>query len=128
MYNSLEVRVPLLSNEMIDYSTAVTYSDCISNGQGKMNLKNLLIEKSNKDLVLQPKKGFIIPLGNWIKKELRKDVEEKLLDMPSELKPLFNKKQTGNLLKQHMTGQQDWSWFIWAVYSLVNWHQHYREG
>ena len=126
MYHSLEVRVPLLSNEMIDFSTGVTYKDCISNGQGKMNLKNLLIEKSNKELVMQPKKGFIIPLGNWIRKELRKDVEDKLMNMPSELAPLFNQKQIALLLKQHMSGTKDWSWFIWAIYSLVNWHRQYR--
>jgi hypothetical protein len=48
--------------------------------------------------------------------------------MPSELQPLFNQKQTGLLLKQHMNEQHDWSWFIWAMYSLVNWHEHYRKN
>ncbi len=126
MYHSLEVRVPLLSNDVIDFSTGLAYKDCITNGQGKMNLKNLLIEKSDKSLVMQPKKGFIIPLGNWIRKELKKDVEDKLMNLPSELKPLFHNKQIASLLKQHMSGANDWSWFIWSIYNLVNWHQQYR--
>ena len=126
MYHSLEVRVPLLSNDMIEYSTHLSHLDCIENGNGKINLKNLLISKSNKQLVLQPKKGFIIPLGNWIKGSLKSDIEKKLLNMPPDLAVFFDRKQVGNLLSQHFTGKEDWSWFIWTLYSLVNWNDHHR--
>jgi asparagine synthase (glutamine-hydrolysing) len=128
MYHSLEVRVPILSNEMIAYSTTLNYKQCVEHGVGKYNLKKLLIQKSNESLVLQPKKGFVIPLNKWLKQELRKDVEEKLMNMPSELAPLFKQKEISKLLYQHMTGSHDWTWFIWALYSLVNWQQHYRNG
>jgi asparagine synthase (glutamine-hydrolysing) len=128
MYHSLEVRVPILSNEMIEYSTTLDFKSCIKNGQGKYNLKELLIEKTNEALVLQPKKGFVIPLNKWLRQELRKDVEEKLLNMPSELAPCFNRKEISKLLRQHMDGSQDWSWFIWALYSLVNWQHQYRSN
>jgi asparagine synthase (glutamine-hydrolysing) len=128
MYHSLEVRVPILSNKMIEYSTSLDYKDCIKQGQGKFNLKELLIEKANESLVLQPKKGFVIPLNKWLKQELRKDVEDKLLNMPPELAPLFSRKEIVKLLQQHMNGTQDWSWFIWALYSLVNWQHQYRNG
>jgi asparagine synthase (glutamine-hydrolysing) len=126
MYHSLEVRVPILSNAMIEYSTTLNFKDCMKNGQGKYNLKELLIKKTNESLVLQPKKGFVIPLNKWLKQELRKDVEEKLLNMPSELASLFNRKEVARLLHQHMNGYHDWSWFIWALYSLVNWQHQYR--
>jgi asparagine synthase (glutamine-hydrolysing) len=128
MYHSLEVRVPILSNEMIEYSTTLDYKDCVHGSNGKYNLKKLLIEKSNESLVLQPKKGFVIPLHKWLRQELRKDVEDKLSDMPSELELLFDKKEISKLLNQHMSGTHDWSWYIWALYSLVNWHNQYRNG
>jgi asparagine synthase (glutamine-hydrolysing) len=128
MYHSLEVRVPLLSNDIIEYSTTLDYNDCIKNGQGKYNLKELLIKKSKESLVLQPKKGFVIPLNKWLKQELRKDVEEKLLNMPAELAPLFNRQQIQKLLDEHKQSKHDWSWFIWSLYSLVNWHHQYRNA
>jgi asparagine synthase (glutamine-hydrolysing) len=128
MYHSLEVRVPILSNEMIDYSSTVHFKSCIKNGQGKYNLKELLIKKSNEKLVLQPKKGFVIPIGNWLRKELKKDVEEKIMNMPGELKPLFKRKELEKLLSEHMQSKHDWGWLLWSLYSLVNWHQQHRNA
>jgi len=51
-----------------------------------------------------------------------------LFDMPSELAILFNKKSINKLVDEHMKGRHDWSWFIWAIYSLVNWQHKYRDG
>ena len=116
----------MLSNSVIEYSTHLPYTDCVKDGIGKMNLKELLIEHSNRELVMQPKKGFIIPLGEWIKGALKNDIEDKLMNMPSDLAIHFNKAEIKNLLQQHFAGEQDWSWFIWALYSLVNWNDYHR--
>jgi asparagine synthase (glutamine-hydrolysing) len=126
MYHSLEVRVPLLSNAVIDYATSLSYEDCVVSGHGKNNLKQLLIKHSNEQLVLQPKKGFIIPIGKWLRNELRKDVEGKLLNMPRELAPLFNRKQLQKVLHEHMSETADYGWLIWSLYALVNWHDCHR--
>jgi asparagine synthase (glutamine-hydrolysing) len=128
MYHSLEVRVPLLSNEMIDYSSTLDYESCIKNGQGKYNLKQLLINKANEKLVLQPKKGFVIPIGTWLRKELRKDVEDKIMNMPGELSRMFKRKELEKILHEHNQSKQDWGWLIWSLYSLVNWHQQHRNA
>lgn len=128
MYHSLEVRVPILSNEMIDYSNSLSFLDCVKNGHGKYNLKEALIKKTNKDLVLQPKKGFVIPIGNWLRKELKNDLQDKVMNMPSELKVLFDQKQLQNIYNQHMAEQHDWGWLLWSLYSLVNWHSEHRHG
>ncbi|HVX48612.1 MAG TPA: asparagine synthase (glutamine-hydrolyzing) [Chitinophagaceae bacterium] len=128
MYNSLEVRVPLLSNKVLDASAALSYTDCIINGQGKMNLKRSLINKTNNQLVMKPKKGFVIPMAEWMRTSIKNDITEKLLDMPQHLAVLFNKQQLSRLLKEHMDGANDWSWFIWAAYSLVNWDSFHRNS
>ena len=128
MYHSLEVRVPILSNEMIDYSTSLDYTDCIRQCQGKYNLKELLISKTNKKLVLQPKKGFVIPIGKWLRNELRKDVEDKIMNMPPELSSLFNTKVLAEIFTEHINGRNDWGWLLWSLYSLVNWHSQHRHA
>ena len=126
MYHSLEIRVPLLSNEMINYSTGLNYNDCIRNGEGKYNLKKLLAEKTNEKIVFRPKKGFVIPIGGWLRKELKTDVEDKIMNMPSELRVLFNQKELAEIYNHHMTDSHDWGWFIWSLYSLVNWYTEHR--
>jgi asparagine synthase (glutamine-hydrolysing) len=121
MYHSLEVRVPLLSNPVLDMSTGYTYKECMQNGAGKINLKNSLIEKTSKEMVMRPKKGFDIPMAEWMRTDLKRDVTDKILNMPAHLSVFFKKDETEKLVQQHMTGQANWGWFIWALYSLVNW-------
>jgi asparagine synthase (glutamine-hydrolysing) len=127
MYHSLEVRVPILSNEMIDYSMSLNYTDCIKECKGKYNLKQLLIRKSDEQLVMKPKKGFVIPIGSWLRNELRSDVEDKLMNMPAELQPLFNRKELAKILTLHMNKSEDLGWLLWSLYSLINWHQEHRK-
>ncbi len=127
MYHTLEVRVPFLSNAIIQYSSQLPHTECISNGEGKVNLKKMLASVSDPSLVYQPKKGFTIPLGEWIRGPLKKDIHNKLLGMPSELKPFFDSDQIEKLLKQHYSGKIDWSWFIWSLFSLINWHSVHRK-
>lgn len=126
MYHSLEVRVPLLSNSVLDASGAYSYKDCIRNGKGKINLKQSLIDKTNEQLVLKPKKGFVIPMGEWLRAELKADVSEKILGMPQHLSAMFNRAGLENILNDHMATTNDWSWLLWAIYSLVNWDAHHR--
>lgn len=121
MHYSLETRVPFLSNKMLDFSAQYSHQDCIKGDHGKMPLKNSLAEKTEPGLVFREKKGFSIPLDNWIRKEIRKDVTEKILDMPPALAIHFRKGKLELLLKQHMERQHNFGWIIWAIYSLVNW-------
>lgn len=122
MFHSLEVRVPLLSNKMLDISTAFTFNDCIKNKQGKINLKEILAKKSNEQLVMLPKKGFAIPIDEWIRKEIKHDVEDKIMHMPPALATLFNRKALEKMFANHIANIANNGWLLWAIYSLVNWH------
>ncbi len=122
MYHSLEVRVPLLSNNMLQLASQYNYTDCIENGYGKMPLRKLLMSKTGKALAMKPKKGFTVPMDAWICNELKQEITEKILDMPAALHPFFNKNKLQHLLSMHIDKGQHAGWFIWSVYSLVMWH------
>ncbi len=128
MYHSLEVRVPYLSNAVLDFSSTLRYTNCVNDGIGKYNLKKLLMQKVDPSLVLKPKKGFLIPMRNWLRKEIKSDVKDKLLNMPSEMKDHFDRKCLQALLKKHMDDKIDYSGIIWALYALVNWHNNHRNA
>ena len=126
MFHSLEVRVPLLSNDVLDLSELYRYTDCIEGTQGKMNLKKILAAKAGDALVYAPKKGFTIPLDNWLRNVLNKDVKEKIMDMPADLAVFFNRKQLQQLLQQYMSGETTAGWLVWALYCLVQWNNVHR--
>ena len=126
MYNSLEVRVPFLDNDMIDYSATVNYKSCIVDGQGKYNLKCLLAAKTNDALVFRPKKGFTVPLAEWMRNELKNEISQTILQMPKHLSVYFNKNVLEQMLSLHFKKEQDNSWILWAIYSLVKWDAIHR--
>jgi len=126
MYHSLEVRVPFLNNDMLDLSENYHYSDCINGSDGKTSLKQLLTSYSSKELVYRPKQGFTVPLDEWLKKDLKHDIKEKLMDMPAHLSIMFNRKSLWKLYNQYENENDDAGWLIWAIYILVLWDGMHR--
>jgi len=68
---SLEARVPFLDPEIVEFSFKLPIQYKIQNGQGKIILKNLLNKYVPKSLLERKKMGFGVPLGKWLKTDLR---------------------------------------------------------
>ena len=77
-------------------------------------------------MVNQPKKGFVIPMDQWLRKEIKSEVLEKIVDMPFHLSSMFHKNKIHKLMQAHMSEKFDHGWFIWALYSLVIWDSTHR--
>ena len=127
MYYSLEVRVPLLSNKVIEKSTEFTFGECVNNNQGKIPLKNILKKYVSNDLVNRKKQGFTIPIDEWIRTVLKDEVVEKLMNIEGELSIFLNKNQINRMLTQHFSRKYSWGWMIWSLYSLVMWFEIHRK-
>ena len=71
MYHSLEIRTPFLDKEFIDFVLSIP-----SNKRSKYyNLKGLLKKSLSplipKEVLNAPKKGFTLPLDNWLRNDLK---------------------------------------------------------
>ncbi|MFN4299845.1 MAG: asparagine synthase (glutamine-hydrolyzing) [Thermaurantimonas sp.] len=122
MYHSLEVRVPLLSNDMLDASTNYRYDMCIGKYHGKIPLRDLFASMhGDASLSLLPKKGFTVPIDDWINGLLLERVRERVLELPSQWHNYFDKKQL-ELLWQSSSNEKN-GWLIWAVFTLFEWNE-----
>lgn len=126
MFNSLEVRVPMLDNLFIDHALSLSFKNCIHQKKGKYPLKQWLANQTQTVLPFSEKKGFVIPLKDWINIEMRKEIEEKILDMPQALAIEFNRQALEQLLKKHQSHEVDLSWMIWTIYSLSAWYNKHK--
>jgi asparagine synthase (glutamine-hydrolysing) len=122
MFHSLEVRVPLLSNAMLDASTCFSFADCFGNGEGKKPLRKILANHAGERLAKLPKRGFVVPIDQWIRGSMKAEFQEKILDMPAPLRTHFKRDQLEQILHEHCDKNKDWSWMIWSLYSLSVWH------
>lgn len=91
MANSLEVRVPLLDHHVVELAATMPSELKLAPVDGgfdkKHMLKQLAKRRYSASLIDRPKMGFGVPIGEWMRKKLRPEVEKRLLT--SELLPLF---------------------------------------
>lgn len=118
MQNSLEVRVPFLQKKMIE--TSLRIDPFLNGGQGKQKqlLKNLLSQYFPLIPKESHKKGFSIPLTEWIRQDLKSEFSKTLLE--NDLSQWgFEKKHIEKLLQDHLNGKLDAKWPIFTLYSLL---------
>ncbi len=114
MYNSLEVRAPFLDTKVVELLNSLPKSYKQSGIQGKYILKKLMEDKLPKNIIYRSKKGFGIPLSKWIRKELKKNIEDILFTKDD----LFNVKYIEKILKEHQSKKYNHRKLIWNLYVL----------
>ncbi|MFN4080087.1 MAG: asparagine synthase (glutamine-hydrolyzing) [Saprospiraceae bacterium] len=120
MRHSLEVRVPLLSNAMLEASLAFDYADCIGPERGKLPLRRLLAQSlPGQTLSALPKKGFTVPIDDWIGGPLGARFAERLRAIPAEWSAYFDPAQL-EALWQSCRSEKN-AWLVWAVFALFEW-------
>jgi asparagine synthase (glutamine-hydrolysing) len=121
MYNSLEVRAPFLDVEVVEFLNSLPSSYKQRGLSGKYILKKMMEGKLPGNIINRSKKGFGIPLSDWIRKELKKNIEETLLT-PNDF---FDRSYIQNLLNQHQSGKANHRKQIWNLYMFLLWHHYF---
>ena len=121
MSNSLEVRVPFLDAEVINYSLNIIPQLGISHNNPKHLLKECLSAFVPKSLIDFKKRGFSVPIEKWMHNQLRDDIIHHLID-----KPIFG----ANLIEQDVFREQVLgffdnkkvnAWGLWHMYVWQKW-------
>jgi asparagine synthase (glutamine-hydrolysing) len=125
MANSLEVRVPFLDHTLVQYVFSLKGSTKLGAWKGK----RLLLE-TFKDLLPpllhnRPKWGFEMPIGAWLRKELKFLIEEYLHKDRIEKQGLFDSRIIRDMVSNHMSGRQDTSWQLWNLIVFEHWYEKY---
>jgi asparagine synthase (glutamine-hydrolysing) len=122
MAHSLEVRVPLLDHELVDYVMSVRDVHKQPNGTPKRLLVESLGELLPQQVVHRPKQGFTLPFDPWMRGPLRPFCEERLGDRGLGGRGLFNAAEVQRLWRSFLEGARDVSWSrLWALVALDAW-------
>src|SRR5699024_8501648 len=71
MATSLEVRCPLLDPNVVALAWRLPMHFKVREQQGKWLLREVLYRHVPKELIDRPKQGFDVPVGAWLRGELR---------------------------------------------------------
>lgn len=125
---SLEVRVPLLDHRVVEYTARLSDNLKFRNGSGKYLLKKLLARYVPNHLFERPKMGFGVPIDRWLRNELK----DLLLDYlsPERLKKeaLFDHTLVADRLKEHLSGQGNHQYRLWALLMWEMWKERWLGG
>ena len=126
MYHSLEVRVPFLDREVIEVASRIDWRECLDLDQklGKIPLRMVLARYAKHHT--RVKRGFEVPMGEWLRTSLREKFEETLLTRNEILGLEIDRKSLRTLFDRHLQGQGNYSWGLWPLLSLGLWvDRHY---
>jgi asparagine synthase (glutamine-hydrolysing) len=121
---SLETRAPLLDHRIVEFALREPLARKIGEGKGKLLLRRLLNRYVPATLWDRPKKGFAIPLPEWLRGRLRPWAEAQLRD-DEILRDWFDSKTIQRVWQEHQSGF-DHAERLWRVLLLLQWLRHER--
>jgi asparagine synthase (glutamine-hydrolysing) len=127
MAHSIESRVPLLDNEVIDFAASLPARFKIRDGRRKHVLKRALEPLLPAGILNRRKQGFGVPLGNWFRGGLT-GLFSDVLDAPrTRQRGYFEPAFVSRLLREHLTGQRDHTSRLWQLLVFELWHRQYLD-
>ncbi len=119
MANSIEVRVPFLDKEIVDYMGTIPGHLKVNNGVQKYLLKQAL-RKIVPDSILDGKKaGFGVPIAFWLQTSLHEFACNQILD--SEFRHWIDKPGITKALGDHKKGRGNNGYLLWKILNLAIW-------
>ncbi len=119
----LEVRCPLLDSRLVDFAWSLPISMRLHNHQGKYVLRQVLERYVPRDLTERPKKGFAVPVSDWVKGPLREWAESLLDERRLRQQGLLKPNAIRRIWRQHLTGWQDHDTLLWSILMFQAWYE-----
>ncbi len=123
MMNSLEVRSPFLDRELVDFCLSIPLDIMFKGGNTKYILKKLASKHIGHGIFERPKKGFTIPLRQWLNQGFAPLVDDYLLSGALSHRGYFNQSFIKKLVLEHRSNSHDHSHRIWSLLCLEIWFQ-----
>lgn len=118
---SLEARVPFLAPEVVAFAWSLPDAMKIRDGQGKWILRRLLERYLPSELILKPKAGFRVPIGEWLRGPLRGWCEELLDERKLREQGFLNPAVVRDLWSEHLSGKRDREFILWGILMFQAW-------
>jgi asparagine synthase (glutamine-hydrolysing) len=122
MLTSLECRAPFLNKEIWNFTNQLSANYLINGWDKKHILKEAFKEYFPEKFLNKSKKGFGVPVGDW----LRKNLKEELLSYTQEAfiskQAIFNYDIISKIVQNHIQGKIDNTFRVWTFFCFQKWY------
>lgn len=126
MANSLETRSPFLDKILMEFVASLPLNIRMKNFKLKYLLKDAMSGMLPSANLNRPKKGFVVPLRNWFRGELKDYLICMLTSGDARIKKIFNMHYVNELIKRHMDQSRDNSHYLWLLMALELWFREFE--
>jgi len=117
----LEARVPLLDHRVVEFAWSLPLEMKVRGGIGKRALRGVLTDHLGMNLEDEPKMGFSVPLGAWLRGALRPWADALLEPSRLRKQDLFDTEVVGALWAGHLSGAFDHASALWPILMFQAW-------
>jgi len=115
MANSLEVRVPILDHEFVEWASGISAGLRLRGRQGKYLFKKALEPYLPADILYRDKMGFAVPISAWFRGPLKARLKTALTSDYLRDSGIFDNAVLDDMIAQHQAGRRDYGSPLWAL-------------
>jgi asparagine synthase (glutamine-hydrolysing) len=115
MAHSLEVRVPILDHELVEWAAGLPPEARLRGREGKHLLKAAMEPYLPREVLYRPKMGFAVPLSSWFRGPLRDRVRRAVMSPVLLDTGIFDERFLLQMVEEHQSGLRDFSAPLWSV-------------
>ena len=119
---SLELRTPYLDHRLIEFAAGLPSALKVPTIQLKYLLKKAVSIWLPHRIVYRQKRGFSVPVAEWMRGELRPWLDETLGEQKIQRIGLFNVAFVRRLLEEHWSRQADHRRLLWPLFCFQLWY------
>jgi asparagine synthase (glutamine-hydrolysing) len=128
MATSLEVRVPMLDYEFVEWAASLPVEWKFRHGTRKFILKKLAERIGIPPALLHRRKqGFQLPLVDWMRDSMKDQFLAVLTEPRTLQRGYFKPDAVRALIEEHASGRRNRSGLLWRMLVLELWHRNFLE-
>jgi asparagine synthase (glutamine-hydrolysing) len=124
---SLETRAPFLDPRVGQFAASISVEYKLKGSKGKYILKAAMKDLLPNNILHRPKKGFGIPIAEWLKGRLKPLVHDLLAPQKLKEQGLFNADYVQKLITEHETGAASHHKELWTLLVFQLWCENYSK-
>jgi asparagine synthase (glutamine-hydrolysing) len=117
MCNSLEVRVPFLDSEVVEYAMSLPIAYKMTRKGRKRVLKRAFDDILPESILQRSKQGFDMPIGEWLKTDLAGEFDDRISGLDTDL---VDTRAVRDIYAEHDSGGEHGK-FLWTLYVFAVW-------
>ena len=125
MANGLEVRCPLLDQDLVEFVCRLPTKYKLKGFQAKYLLKKAAADLLPRNIIYRQKKGFGIPLAKWLAADLREFMLDLLSEDRIKRQGLFDFAYVKRLIDEHLGKIKDHREPLWTLLVFQSWYEEY---